>query len=83
MASTSALSGVKGKFLLKPSDEFEREYIKIGRTIAGGGGGKRDALVPTAEDPEDIETICQLRIDFTDASHNDCLVQPYVHMHQQ
>ena len=72
MATAAALAGAEGRFLIEV-DEPERNYIKLTRTIAGAGGGKRDCVVPLAEDPEDIETLCQLRIDFLDAIRNDQL----------
>ena len=73
MATTSALSGSKGIFPLIAPDTDDRDYNKLARTVTGAGGGKRSALVPIANDPESLETICQTKIDFDDAAQDEQL----------
>ena len=73
MATTSALSGLKGIFPLIAPDTDDRDYNKLARTVTGAGGGKRSALVPIANDPESLETICQTKIYFDDAAQDEQL----------
>ena len=52
MATTAGLAGAEGRFPIEVEEpDRERDHIKISRTIAGGGGGKRDCIVPVADDP--------------------------------
>ena len=74
-ASTAALSGAAAIFPLIVDDEAKENlvYNKLTRNVPGGGGSKRTALVPILESTDDTELLCQLLLDFEDASSDENL----------
>ena len=48
-------------------------YNKLTRNVPGGGGEKRTALVSILESTDDAELLCQLLLNFEDASSNENL----------
>ena len=73
MASTAALSGLQGKFPLDPPYTSHSDHNKLLQTVTGAGGGKRSALVLIIDDVEDLETVCQMKLDFDDAAQDEQL----------
>ena len=66
MTTTSGLSARQGLLPIRVPN-FDRDFVKLQRNVAGAGGGKRSALVPMFTDPEDLEGMFTMMIDFDDA----------------